>query len=84
MVAKDGRELDTDDEIEMHLVVCPRQCGCSRSVERKEKGRRMDQRDEKQIKTIRLEIDGLGRGGRAKCNQQRKRGSFVGVFKGQN
>ena len=51
---------------------------------RKDEGRRMDQRDEKQIQTIRLEIDGLGRGGRVKCNRQQKRGSSVGVFKGQN
>ena len=51
-------------------------------------GRKKDdgwtKRDEKQIQTIRLGIDELGRGGRAKCNRQRKRGSFVGVFKGQN
>ena len=40
MVAKDGCELDTDDEIEMHLVICPQPCAPSLTSGKKEEGRR--------------------------------------------
>ena len=36
VVAKDGHELDTDDKIKMHLVVCPRPCVPSLNGGRKE------------------------------------------------
>ena len=75
MVAKDRREVDTDVEVKMHLKVCPRPCVPSQTGGWKEEGQRMEERYEKQIQTIRLEIDGLEIGGRAKCNRQRKGGS---------
>ena len=49
MVTKDGRELDTDAEIKMHLVVCPRPCVPSQTSGLKEEGQSKDGRDEKQI-----------------------------------
>ena len=67
--AADG--LDTNAEIKMHLLVCLRPCVPSQTGGLKEEGRSKDKRDKKQIQTIRLEIDGLEIGGRAKCDRQR-------------
>ena len=77
MVAKNGRELDMDAKIEMHLVVCPQLCVLSQTSGWKEEGRRMDKRDEKQIQTIRLETDGLEIGCCMKCNRQQKGGVLL-------
>ena len=77
MVTKDGRRLDTDTKIEMHLEACPRPCVLSQTGGLKEEGQCKDLRDEKQIQTIRLEIGGFEIGGRARCNRQRKGGVLL-------
>ena len=69
MVAKDRREVDTDVEVKMHLKVCPRPCVLSQTGGWKEEGQRMEERYEKQIQTIRLEIDGLEIAGCVKYNR---------------
>ena len=68
MVAKEGRKLDTDAKIEMHLEVRPCLCVLSQTGGLKGEGRWKDLRDKKQIQTIRLKIDGYEIGDRARFN----------------
>jgi len=49
MVAKEGRKLDTDAKIEMHLEVRPHPCVLSQTGGLKEDIRWKDLRDKKQI-----------------------------------